>query len=77
MTLPPEASASPAAAAAPADGGATLTPPVIVGPIAVSSFGGIPMIGINGPIHHFSGGRLRALIMKALAEAGLTIEIPE
>lgn len=77
MTLP-EALASPvAASAAPQDAGLILTPPVIYGPVAVSSLGGIPLIGINGPIHHFSGGRLRAMILKALDEAGLTVDIPE
>jgi len=76
MTLHPEASASLAAAAS-SEPGASFTPPVKVGPVAVTSLSGIPLIGINGPIHHFSGGRLRALLMKALDEAGLTVEIPE
>ncbi len=77
MTLPTEALASPVAADASQGIGPALTPPVIFGPVAVSSLGGIPLVGINGPIHHFSGGKLRAMIMKALTDAGLTVELPE
>jgi len=77
MTLPTEALASPVAAAALPGSGLALTPPVTYGPVAVSSLGGIPLIGITGPIHHFSGRKLRAMILKALTDAGLTIDIPE
>lgn len=76
MTVPTEALASPVAAVAPPEGLA-LTPPVTYGPVAVSSLGGIPLIGITGPIHHFSGRKLRAMIMKALTDAGLTVDLPE
>ncbi len=55
----------------------TLTAPVVVGPVAVSSLGGIPLIALTGPIRHFSGDRLRLLIFQALTEAGLTIDIPD
>lgn len=48
-----------------------------VGPVAVSSLGGIPFIGIRGPIHQYSGKRMAAMVMRALTEAGLTIEIPD
>ncbi|MDD4865596.1 MAG: hypothetical protein PHQ28_00205 [Mycobacterium sp.] len=57
--------------------GPSLTPPVISGPIAASSLGGIPFIAINGPIHHFSGQRLAALVRGALEQAGCTIDVPE
>lgn len=77
MTPPPEALASPVTTAVPSGAGLAFTPPVICGPIAVSSLGGIPLVGINGPIHHFSGGKLRAMIMKAFSDAGLTIDLPE
>lgn len=77
MTLSTEALASPVAAAAQTEAGLALTPPVTHGPVAVSSLGGIPLIGINGPIHHVSGRKLRAMIMKALTDAGLTIDLPE
>jgi hypothetical protein len=76
MTMPPEI-ASPAVAGDPSAGAQALNRPVVVGPIAVSSMDGIPLIAIVGPIHHYSGKRLRALLMQALSEAGLTIEIPE
>jgi hypothetical protein len=57
--------------------GPLLTPPVIAGPIAASSLGGVPFIAINGPVHHFSGKRLTELILGALGQVGVTIEIPE
>ncbi|OBK38591.1 hypothetical protein A5658_03460 [Mycobacterium sp. 1245111.1] len=57
--------------------GPTLSPPVVSGPIAASSLGGIPFIAINGPVHHFSGKRLAQLVVTALDQVGVTIDIPE
>jgi len=57
--------------------GPTLSPPVISGPIAASSLGGIPFIAINGPVHHFSGKRLAQLVFGALEQVGVTIDVPE
>lgn len=51
-----------------------LTAPITVGPITVATYGGVPMIAINGPFHHFSGKRLSAMIMKCFEQAGLTID---
>ncbi len=68
---------------APADGqpdrrqSPELSAPVQVGPIAASSYGGIAFIAIKGSIHQFSGKRLATMVMSALNEAGVTIEIPE
>ncbi|WP_396909983.1 hypothetical protein [Mycolicibacterium sp.] len=61
----------------PAPTSAQLSSPVAVGPVAVSSLGGIPFIGIRGPIHQYSGKRMAAMVIRALTEAGLTIEIPD
>ncbi len=75
--VPPEAVSAAPARGAVAAGDAALTAPVVVGPVAVTSLGGIPVIALNGPIHHFSGNRLKKMIFQALTEAGLTIDIPD
>lgn len=69
---PPQAGGQAQASAVP-----EFSPPAQVGPVAASSFGGIPLVAINGPIHQYSGKRLAAIVMAALTEVGATIDLPE
>ncbi|RAV04393.1 hypothetical protein DQP56_00820 [Mycolicibacter senuensis] len=58
-------------------GASMLAPPVSAGPITASCLGGVPFIGIQGPVDHFSGKRLAQCVRTALTELGLTIDPPE
>lgn len=81
--LPPNAapaSAAPPATAASGDGsaqGLLPAPPVICGPIAASSLGGIPFIAINSPLHLYSGKRVTEWVLEALDRVDVTIKVPE
>lgn len=57
--------------------GPAVTPPVVMGPVSVGAIGGIPVLGITGPIRQYSGRRLSAMIMAAMKTAGLTIDVPD
>ncbi|MEB3022966.1 MULTISPECIES: hypothetical protein [Mycolicibacter] len=69
-------------AAASAEGSETVGAPAVAplvtaGPIIASSLGGVPFIGVQGRIDHFSGPKLAQFIRTALTKLDLAIDPPD
>lgn len=52
----------------------TLGPTVTAGPVNVSVFRGVPLVGVTEFVRHLSGRRLAGFFLEALTEADCVIE---
>lgn len=56
--------------------GPRLAPTVSAGPVRVTAFGGVPLVGVTEFVRHMSGRRLAGYFLEALTKADCVIEEP-